>query len=108
MTVAIQPPLLLPQLGFFDLMRQADVFILLDRARFEETDSQNRTRIKTDSGPVWLTVPVIKGAPAQRITDMMIDNGPGGSPRWTRGFFHRAARISCKAGAYKWKNGVFS
>src|SRR5208283_4607672 len=74
MTVAIQPPQFLPSLGYFDLMRKADVFVLLDRARFEEKDSQNRARIKTGRGPAWVTVPVIKGAVAQRIADKMIDN----------------------------------
>jgi hypothetical protein len=97
MTVAIQPPLLLPQLGFFDLMRKADVFILLDRARFEERESQNRARIKADSGTAWLTVPVIVGTPAQRIADMMIDNGSGGSPRWPRGFFRALRQAYQKA-----------
>lgn len=87
MTVAIQPPQLLPRLEYFDLMRKADVFVLLDRARFEEHDSQNSAQIKTRRGPAWLTVPVIKGTPGQRMSDILIDNVSNGRSSWGRGIF---------------------
>lgn len=75
MLVTIHQPEHLPWLGFFDKMRQADVFVLLDTTQFAKEDFQNRNRIKTQSGPVWLTVPVFKtGRSNQSILEVEIDD----------------------------------
>jgi hypothetical protein len=58
--VAIHQPNLFPWLGFFDKMRMADVFVLLDIVPFDRGSYQNRVRIGTHSGPRWLTIPVLK------------------------------------------------
>jgi hypothetical protein len=75
MIVTIHQPEHLPWSGFFDKMRQADVFVLLDTTQFAKDDFQNRNRIKTNKGPVWLTVPVYKkGKSEQTILDVEICN----------------------------------
>jgi hypothetical protein len=85
MIVTIHQPEHLPWLGFFDKMRQVDVFVLLDTTQFAKDDFQNRNRIKTKNGPAWLTVPVFKsGLSAQDIFDVGICND---RPWWNR---HRA------------------
>jgi len=73
--VTIHQPEHLPWLGFFDKMRQADVFVLLDTTQFAKDDFQNRNRIKTASGATWLTVPVYKkGRSVQTILETEICN----------------------------------
>jgi hypothetical protein len=75
MIVTIHQPEYLPWLGFFNKMRQADLFVLLDTVQFTKDDFQNRNRIKTHKGWVWLTVPVYKkGRSSQRILDVEICN----------------------------------
>jgi hypothetical protein len=75
MIVTIHQPEHLPWLGFFDKMRQADVFVLLDTTQFAKDDFQNRNRIKTANGSTWLTVPVYKrGRSYQTILDTEICN----------------------------------
>lgn len=75
MIVTIHQPEHLPWLGFFDKMRQADVFVLLDTTQFCKDDFQNRNKIKTRNGPKWLTVPVFKsGTSSQSISDVRICN----------------------------------
>ena len=75
MLVTIHQPEHLPWLGFFDKMRQADVFVLLDTTQFAKDDFQNRNRIKSAKGSVWLTVPVFKkGRSEQLIIDVEICN----------------------------------
>ena len=59
MRVAISQPTYLPWLGYFDLIDQVDVFVLLDDVQFEKQSWQQRNRIKTPAGLQWLTVPVI-------------------------------------------------
>lgn len=75
MIVTIHQPEHLPWLGFFDKMRQADIFVLLDTTQFAKDDFQNRNRIKTANGPAWLTVPVYKrGRSSQTILETEICN----------------------------------
>jgi len=75
MIVTIHQPEHLPWSGFFDKMRQADVFVLLDTTQFAKDDFQNRNRIKSAKGSVWLTVPVFKkGRSEQLIIDAEICN----------------------------------
>lgn len=77
MIVTVHQPEHLPGLGFFDKMRQADVFVLLDSTEFSTGDFQNRNRIKTRNGPAWLTVPIVEtGASQPSIIDMSIRDDP--------------------------------
>jgi hypothetical protein len=58
MTVVVLQPGYLPWLGFFDQMRRADVFVYYDDVQYDTHGWRNRNRIKTQHGPLWLTVPV--------------------------------------------------
>jgi hypothetical protein len=76
-TVAIMQPTYLPWVGYFDLIDQCDLFVLLDCVQFDRRSWQQRNRIKTATGAAWLTVPVrAKGRRDQQIRDVEID--PGG------------------------------
>jgi hypothetical protein len=71
--IAIAQPTYLPWLGYFDLLDQVDKFVLLDTVQFEKQSWQQRNRIKTPTGLLWLTVPVIfRGRLGQRIVDVEI------------------------------------
>jgi len=73
MKVAISQPTYLPWLGYFDLIDQVDVFVLLDDVQFEKQSWQQRNRIKTPTGLHWLTVPVkFRGRLGQKIKDVEI------------------------------------
>jgi hypothetical protein len=71
--IAIAQPTYLPWLGYFDLLDQVDQFVLLDTVQFEKQSWQQRNRIKTPTGLLWLTVPVVfRGRLGQRIVDVEI------------------------------------
>jgi hypothetical protein len=73
-TAVIMQPTYLPWSGYFDLVDQADVFVLLDSVQFDRRSWQQRNRIKTAQGELMLTVPVrSKGRFDQRIADVEID-----------------------------------
>ncbi len=73
MKIAIAQPTYLPWLGYFDLLDQVDKFVLLDSVQFEKQSWQQRNRIKTPTGLLWLTVPVVfRGRLGQRIVDVEI------------------------------------
>jgi len=81
MIVTIHQPEHLPWLGFFNKLDSADILILLDTVSFRKNYFQNRNRILSASGPVWLTVPIYsKGRFGQKIIDVQINNET--TPRW--------------------------
>ena len=73
-TVVVLQPGYLPWLGFFDQLRRADVFVDYDDVQDDKHGWRNRNRIKTQNGPLWLTVPVRhRGEGFPRILDVEID-----------------------------------
>jgi hypothetical protein len=75
-TLAVLQPGYLPWLGFFDQQRRADVFVYYDDVQFDKHGWRNRNRIKSPSGPHWLTVPVRHGGlDRPKILDIQIDAG---------------------------------
>ena len=49
----------IPWKGYFDLINEVDVFVILDTVQYTKNDWRNRNKIKTQHGLKWLTVPVL-------------------------------------------------
>jgi WbqC-like protein family len=65
----------LPWLGLFHKIASADVFVSFSGVQYLPKDWNNRNRIKTDRGPLWLTVPVLRrGHRDVAMTELEIDN----------------------------------
>ena len=75
MIVSIMQPGYIPWLGFFELMRRVDVFVIYNDVDYDSESWRNRNRIRTQQGSCWLTVPVkTKGRHGQKIMEVEIDN----------------------------------
>lgn len=74
-TVVVLQPGYLPWLGFFDQLREADVFVYYDDVQYDKHGWRNRNRVKSPSGePLWLTVPVrTHGLERPRVDQVEID-----------------------------------
>lgn len=73
MKVVINQPTYLPWIGYFDLIDQANLFVVLDNVQFVKQSWQQRNRIKTAAGLQWLTVPVVfRSRLGQLIKDVEI------------------------------------
>lgn len=72
MILAAHQPQYLPWLGYFEKIHRSDIFVFLDNVQYKKNEWQNRNRIKTDTGPAWLTVPVHYRFP-QKIMEVTID-----------------------------------
>jgi len=79
MIVAVHQPHYLPWTGYFDKIDSADIFVLLDTVQFEKNGWQNRNRIKTPEGWMWLTVPV-----EHRFGTSIAETGIDHRQRWGR------------------------
>ena len=74
-SLAIAQPTFLPWSGWYDLVDQVDLLILLDDVAFSKQSWQQRNRIRTPDGLSYLTVPVhTAGKLGQRICDTKIVN----------------------------------
>jgi hypothetical protein len=74
-TLVVLQPSYLPWLGFFDQVRRCNHFVFYDDVPYDKNGWRNRNRIKTASGPVWLTVPIrTKGRLGQLINKVEIAN----------------------------------
>ena len=73
-TAVVLQPGYLPWLGFFDQLHRSDIFVYYDDVQYDKHGWRNRNRIKTQTGPLWLTVPVRhRGEGLPRIVDVEID-----------------------------------
>jgi WbqC-like protein family len=74
----------IPWKGYFDMINHVDEFVLLDEVQFTRRDWRNRNRIKTATGPRWLTIPVeTKGRFDQRIDETRIADASWAQSHWS-------------------------
>ena len=59
--VSIHQPETYPQLGYFNKIYHSDLFVFLDCVTYRKNYFQNRNRIRSKVGDVWLTLPVSGG-----------------------------------------------
>jgi hypothetical protein len=75
-------------------MRRCSTFVLYDDVQYDKGGWRNRNRIKSNKGPLWLTVPVLtKRRSAQRLWDVEIDT----SRRWARSHLESIRHCYAKA-----------
>ena len=85
MKVGIIQSNFLPWPGYFDFIRETDLFIIHDDLQYTKGDWRNRNRIKTPRGVEWITVPVHYRNTSQVIEETPIDY----SFRWARKMLNR-------------------
>jgi hypothetical protein len=74
MTLSVHQPQYIPWLGYFDKIAKSGAFVFLDTVQYKGAEFQNRNKIRTQDGWMWLSVPVKSAQGRQRICDCLIDN----------------------------------
>lgn len=84
MILTAHQPCYIPWLGLFHKIALADAFVSFNKVQYQARDWNNRNRVKTDQGPVWLTVPVLRKGHLERYySEIEIDNQfPWGRKHW--------------------------
>jgi hypothetical protein len=70
--VAILQSNYIPWKGYFDIIRQADIFVIYDEVQYTKNDWRNRNLIKTPNGIQWITIPVSQKSLSQKINETEI------------------------------------
>ena len=73
MKVGIIQSNFLPWRGYFDFIRESDLFIIHDDLQYTKSDWRNRNKIKTPRGVEWITVPVHYHHTSQLIEETPVD-----------------------------------
>ncbi len=75
MILTAHQPVYLPWLGLFHKIALADTFVSFNDVQYQVRDWNNRNKIKTQSRPLWLSVPVIHDNHIDRkFCEIEIDN----------------------------------
>ena len=83
MTLTIHQPEFMPWLGFFDKISLSDTVVLLDNVQYRHKYFQNRNKIKSVNGEIWMNVPIIRNGKTRNIgliKDIQINN----SENWSQ------------------------
>jgi hypothetical protein len=71
--ISIRQPGYFPYLGFFKKIESADVFVFLDDVQYTRSDWDNRNKIETTDGPMWLTIPILNKS-KEFLNEVKIDH----------------------------------
>jgi len=75
MILTAHQPCYIPWFGLFHKIHLSEMFCLFDIAQYQIKDFNNRNKIKTNTGGIWLTVPVeSKDHFKKKICDIRIIN----------------------------------
>jgi len=72
MKVSIHQPDYLPWMGYFNKIKDSDVFVFLDSATYSRNGFHNRNKIKTSQGWCYLTIPVSRKECFNPIKDVKL------------------------------------
>ena len=84
MILTAHQPVYLPWLGLFHKIALADRFVSFNQVQYQPKSWNNRNKINTDQGPIWLSVPVLrKGYLDKKYTEIRINSEqPWGRKHW--------------------------
>jgi WbqC-like protein family len=84
MILTAHQPVYLPWLGLFHKIALADEFVSFNQVQYQPKDWNNRNKVKTNSGAIWLSVPVKRsGYLNKSISEIEIDNSlPWARKHW--------------------------
>lgn len=93
MILTAHQPVYLPWLGLFHKIALADQFVSFNQVQYQVRDWNNRNKIKTPTGPIWLSVPVIHNNHLEsKYADIQIDNtSPWARKHWKSIFLNYKA-----------------
>lgn len=75
MIVSVHQPQYIPWLGYLHKIASSDCFVVLDRVQYKPREFQNRNKIRSQDGWMWLSVPVLSAdGGRQVISEVVIDN----------------------------------
>lgn len=73
MKIAIKQPYFMPYMGYFQLIKSVDVFVIYNDVNYYKGGFRNRNNILINGKSSILTIPVKKASPTKLICEVEID-----------------------------------
>ena len=70
MKISISQPRYLPAFNYIQRISISDAFVLFDNVQHNSKDYENRNKVKTSNGPVWLSIPLQRNTSRMMISDL--------------------------------------
>jgi hypothetical protein len=88
--LSIMQPTYLPWLGYFNLIKTSDIFVIYDTVQLTKRSWQVRNRIKSKDGEMYLTIPIKKTSDrdSTKIIDAEIDYSKDWQKNHLNAIFH--------------------
>ena len=67
-------PTYLPWIGYFNLIKNAEIFVVYDSAQFSKQSWQQRNKLRSKDSELILTIPVIKNSINTKINEILISD----------------------------------
>jgi hypothetical protein len=83
----------MPWMGYFGMIDIADVFVFYDDVQFEKQSWQQRNRIKSSNGELWLSIPIIRDF-GQKINEVQINNAKDWRKKHWQSIYQSYAKAS--------------
>ena len=74
MRCSIMQPTYLPWIGYFNLIKNAEIFVVYDSAQFSKQSWQQRNKLRSKDSELMLTIPVVKNPMNTKINEILINN----------------------------------
>jgi hypothetical protein len=94
MKIAVMQPYLFPYLGYYQLLKHVDVFVLYDDVTYIKGGYINRNFILSDGKPARFTVPVLKASSNRLIKDIEFSSDVDKLLRTLRQNYAKAPHVS--------------
>ena len=70
MRIAVMQPYFLPYIGYWQLIRAVDTFVILDDVNYINRGWINRNRISIRGEPCWMTLPLVGASQNKLISEI--------------------------------------
>jgi hypothetical protein len=77
MRVAIMQPYFFPYIGYWQLIKAVDRFVILDNVSYIKQGWVNRNRLLINGSPAWWTLPLKRASSNRRIDELEVVQNPG-------------------------------
>jgi len=94
-SVMISQPRYLPACNYIRRIGMSDIFVYLDNVQYTKRDFENRNKILTAQGPIWLSIPVIHRSREQKISETFIDYSVDWRKSHTSTIYHAYKKAPC-------------
>lgn len=75
-------PVYLPWLGLFHKLSLCDRFVYMDTVQYLENDWNNRNKIRTPQGWMWLTIPIDRKKSGKMLHEIYLSGADSGGVNW--------------------------